>query len=224
MSHEVQMSDTTRRYDGEQIEITFDRQRCIHAEACVHGLPAVFDAGRRPWIRADAASADDIATVVAQCPSGALRFVRRDGGPAEVPAAVATVQVVRDGPLYVRGDVQLRHAHGTAIAAGPRMALCRCGHSGNKPFCDNSHQAAGFADAATVAPEREPVAGQLTITVAADGPLLLHGPFALCGSDGRAQHRGSGALCRCGGSAAKPYCDGTHKHNGFRDQEATDGA
>jgi CDGSH-type Zn-finger protein len=50
------------------------------------------------------------------------------------------------GPLYVRGLVQLRSADGSSLFEDLRMALCRCGQSHNKPFCDNSHVFAGFDD------------------------------------------------------------------------------
>lgn len=47
-------------YDGESLSVTWDQKRCIHAATCVHGLPDVFDPGRRPWIDLDQASADAI--------------------------------------------------------------------------------------------------------------------------------------------------------------------
>lgn len=61
----------------------------------------------------------------------------------------------------------------------------------------------------------------VTITLCPDGPLLLRGPATLLGADGREVPRGRNvvALCRCGGSAIKPLCDGTHKVNGFRSED-----
>ncbi|MEV4544516.1 CDGSH iron-sulfur domain-containing protein [Micromonospora echinaurantiaca] len=57
-----------------------------------------------------------------------------------------------------------------------------------------------------------------TITPYQDGPLLVRGDFALVTPDGRTidARRGTVALCRCGKSALKPFCDGTHKAIGFR--------
>ncbi|MGB2572485.1 CDGSH iron-sulfur domain-containing protein [Micromonospora citrea] len=57
-----------------------------------------------------------------------------------------------------------------------------------------------------------------TITPYPDGPLLVRGDFALVTPDGRAidARRGTVALCRCGKSALKPFCDGTHKAVNFR--------
>jgi uncharacterized Fe-S cluster protein YjdI len=44
------MSRKVHEYSGEQISIGYDAKRCIHAAECVHGLPAVFDPDRRPWL------------------------------------------------------------------------------------------------------------------------------------------------------------------------------
>lgn len=63
--------------------------------------------------------------------------------------------------------------------------------------------------------------GEVTITLCPDGPLLLRGPATLLGADGEPlpRPRNVVALCRCGGSAIKPLCDGTHKVNGFRSED-----
>jgi CDGSH-type Zn-finger protein len=58
-----------------------------------------------------------------------------------------TIQVAKDGPLIVTGSVQLSDAQGQAIVSDASVvALCRCGASGNKPFCDGAHKSAGFTD------------------------------------------------------------------------------
>lgn len=59
---------------------------------------------------------------------------------------------------------------------------------------------------------------QPTIVACTDGPLLVRGPVDIVGSDGEPiqQHRRTIALCRCGVSTIKPYCDGTHKLVGFK--------
>ncbi len=142
----MEKSDTVRHYSNGAIDITYDAHRCIHAAECTRGLPAVFDSTRRPWIVPSAASADEIANVIARCPSGALHFNRRDGGPSETPQEPSTIEPTPGGPYYVRGLVQLRSADGSSVFEDVRMALCRCGQSRNKPFCDNSHFAAGFDD------------------------------------------------------------------------------
>ena len=141
----METNDTVRHYANNAIDISYPH-RCIHAAERIRGLPTVFDSRRRPWIVPSAASADEIANVIAKCPSGALHFRRRDGGPSETPQEPTTIVPAPGGPLYVRGLIQLRSADGTTVFEDVRMALCRCGQSHNKPFCDNSHLYAGFHD------------------------------------------------------------------------------
>ena len=143
-------SDTIRHYADDAIEITYDPHRCIHAAECIRGLPAVFDNGRRPWIIPSEATAEEIVRVIPRCPSGALHFERRDGGPNEAPELPTKIVPTSGGPLYVRGLVRLQSADGSSTFEDLRMALCRCGQSQNKPFCDNSHFHAGFDDPGAV--------------------------------------------------------------------------
>ena len=97
----------------------------------------------------------------------------------------------------------------------------RCGASKNKPFCDGSHNAAGFtATGEPVSRESKPLTergGRLEIRPAPDGPLVVTGNLELCCGTGRTIDRVTQTrLCRCGGSASKPFCDGTHARIGFR--------
>ena len=74
------------------------------------------------------------------------------------PREPATITPYADGPLIVRGDFRLVDVDGNEIDPGRgTVALCRCGKSGLKPFCDGSHKRSGFHAAS--APSRErPVA------------------------------------------------------------------
>lgn len=132
-----------RNYTGKDIHVSYDIRRCIHAAECVRGLPQVFDTEKRPWIAVDNADADEVAEVVMRCPTGALRFERQDGGDAEPIQDHTTIHPVRNGPLYLRGDLTITTSDGEVLK-DTRMALCRCGASQNKPFCDNSHFRIGF--------------------------------------------------------------------------------
>jgi hypothetical protein len=93
-----------------------------------------------------------------------LHFVRHDGGPQEAPDVPATLTPIRNGPLYVRGDVEVRGLDGLALRRDSRMSLCRCGLAARQPFCDNScrtqhwHEPAPTEDAgdATGGPESAP--------------------------------------------------------------------
>lgn len=211
------MTDESREYRGEDSVVKFHAKRCIHAKECVKGLPGVFDPGRRPWVDADAASADEICEVIVRCPSGALHFERLDGGVAERAPDENVVTIVPDGPLYVKGDLEVVDGAGSLQLKDTRIAFCRCGASGNKPFCDGQHSGSGFRDPGEIPRDRpesqEITAGtKLTITPAANGPLKLKGSVTVRGADGQnAVMRVSVGLCRCGGSKRKPFCDGAHK-------------
>ena len=133
-----------KEYQGEQISVRFEARRCIHAAECVHGLGDVFNPEQRPWIDPNGAAASAIVQVIERCPSGALTYERRDGGSAELPTGEPEVRVSRNGPLFVRGDIELMGYDGNVVAGGARVALCRCGASKNKPFCDHSHSEIDF--------------------------------------------------------------------------------
>lgn len=133
-----------RVYRNDQIAVSWEPKLCIHAGNCYRGLPEVFKPQSRPWISVDAASADEIAEVVMTCPTGALHFERLDDGPQEPQPDETTIDARPNGPLYVRGHVRITGPGGRLIREDTRVALCRCGHSENKPFCDGSHRRVGF--------------------------------------------------------------------------------
>ena len=58
-----------------------------------------------------------------------------------------SIRLRDNGPMVVEGPIRIVDAEGNAFpvaADKPAVALCRCGHSANKPFCDGSHKASGF--------------------------------------------------------------------------------
>jgi uncharacterized Fe-S cluster protein YjdI/CDGSH-type Zn-finger protein len=129
-------------YRGRDIEVSFDLDLCVHIGECLRGHKGVFDLQRRPWLLPDEAEADLVAEIVERCPSGALLYHRHDGG-AEEAHEGTNVTPIRNGPLLVTGDIEVRREDGT-VERLPRVTLCRCGSSKNKPFCDNQHLAIGF--------------------------------------------------------------------------------
>ena len=138
------MESRPRDYAAPDIVVTYDVARCIHAGECTRGLPQVFDTAQRPWIQPGHATPDELAALIQRCPSGALRFRRLDGGAEELPDPSTTVTPVANGPVHIRGDIALRLPGGDEVTSQTRVSLCRCGHSENKPFCDNSHERVGF--------------------------------------------------------------------------------
>jgi uncharacterized Fe-S cluster protein YjdI/CDGSH-type Zn-finger protein len=142
------VDEPARTYANDDIEVDWYPERCIHSARCVAGLPDVFDPKRKPWVDLKGHSGDEIAAVVQRCPTVALHFRRKDGGAEEPISAETTIVVVPDGPLFVRGDVTLADESGAVFRRDTRMALCRCGQSANKPFCDNTHRRVGFRSGA----------------------------------------------------------------------------
>jgi CDGSH-type Zn-finger protein/uncharacterized Fe-S cluster protein YjdI len=207
------------KYDGAQADVHWDGRLCIHIGECGHAKNALFVGGRQPWCQPDQVSPDEVADVVGRCPTGALTYERKDGGTQEVADTENVVSVMYNGPLYVRGDVQVDGAAEDMSGVRFRAALCRCGQSKNKPFCDNSHEEAGFKDYGAVGDSGEGFdapGGTLEVGRAPNGPLLLNGNFTIVAASGRKAWTGKkAALCRCGHSQNKPFCDGAHKDAGF---------
>jgi CDGSH-type Zn-finger protein len=202
-----------------------------------------------------------------------------------------TIECAENGPYIVKGCERLTNAAGEAIATKKVMALCRCGASANKPFCDGTHAKKGFSgervsDGANdrrdsyvgttitihdnraacahagvctdrlagvwrmgqepwIDPDGAPAeaiieviracpSGALSysidgeeaaapqespaIRVSKDGPYHVTGGVELAGAPwGEGVSHGHYALCRCGASKNKPFCDGSHWHVGFKD-------
>jgi CDGSH-type Zn-finger protein len=207
---------------------------------------------------------------------------------AQAPADGTTIEVVKNGPHRVSGACRVRNSRGEDVPTRGRFALCRCGNSSNKPFCDGTHAKIGFegtrlATGPMEAPEphqgrritihdnraicahsgvctdnlpgvfrlgQEPwvdpdaaeaeavmalvrrcpsgalsytIDGQpssagpreRTITVSKNGPYFVTGDVALEAAGATPLDPDRYALCRCGGSKNKPFCDGTHWAIGF---------
>lgn len=138
------------------------------------------------------------------------------------------IRLSRNGPILATVD-DLTNSKGERLSGSLGIALCRCGASRNKPFCDSSHIRIGFSD--DPPPERPPAgaaetrhdpfepraAGVPSIRISRNGPYEVKG-FDLDTenwSEGASRERFS--LCRCGGSKNKPFCDGTHRRIDFQD-------
>ena len=201
-----------------EIKVLYDSKRCIHVAECVNGLPQVFDPKRRPWVDTAAAPAQQIEDVIRRCPTGALQFERVDGKGTEATASENTVTVAADGPLYLRGDIEIVSRDGEVLLHETRVALCRCGASKNKPLCDGRHTKIDFQDAGEFTMDSradgvEP--GRLTVKVLPNGPVNLSGSFRVCDAGGNESYQVKRSFCRCGESGDKPLCDGTHAGIGF---------
>ena len=137
--------DKLEIYEGKGIRIRDNRGVCSHAAHCTNDLPKVWRTGIEPWIDPDGASPEQAIEVIRKCPSGALGY-EQDGEVQIEYSDVPEVQIARNGPYHVRGGVLLRGESFGEGATEEHFALCRCGASGNKPFCDGSHWYSGFKD------------------------------------------------------------------------------
>lgn len=72
------MTKRIQSYSAPGITVTFDPNICVHAAACVKGLPKVFDVKRKRWIEPGHASVEEVTSQVERCPSGALQYALTD--------------------------------------------------------------------------------------------------------------------------------------------------
>ncbi|MEW8523658.1 MAG: CDGSH iron-sulfur domain-containing protein [Candidatus Thiodiazotropha endolucinida] len=206
-------------YTGTEIDVEWDERLCIHIGECGNSKGELFIAGRDPWCQPDLSPLSEVKEIVERCPSGALVYRTKDGRITETATSENTLTVSYQGPYFLTGDLAIEQSPSDMPGIQFRAALCRCGLSKNKPFCDNSHEGQ-FKDYGSVGETGEPLkktGGKLNITPLKDGPLLLSGNVTFKASSGRtAWHGNNAALCRCGASKNKPFCDGTHKNIGFK--------
>ncbi len=137
--------DLTKKYRNGEITVVWKPNLCIHSGNCWRGLGTVFSPNERPWVKMEGGTSEEIMAQVAKCPSGALSSFRNDSQNS-VPESAASikVEVTADGPLILTGDFTIQHTDGREEVRKRSTALCRCGQSANKPFCDGNHKRIGF--------------------------------------------------------------------------------
>ncbi|MCK9442770.1 MAG: (4Fe-4S)-binding protein [Methanothrix sp.] len=136
-----------KEYSNDEIKVLWNPEKCIHAGECVKGLPQVFSRNSAPWINMRGASSEEIMKIVDRCPSGALTYKKEqlaDEMDADQPRA--KIKVMKNGPLLVEGGCSLVDNVGSVLVGQGPYALCRCGSSGKKPFCDGTHLKIVFDD------------------------------------------------------------------------------
>ncbi|MEO7311001.1 MAG: (4Fe-4S)-binding protein [Chitinophagaceae bacterium] len=145
------MPQKTFHYSNGDITVEWKPELCIHSTICFKGLGEVFDPRKRPWIDMSAAGTAQIINQVKKCPSGALSYTVNEKPPVSGPSPqlnervqLATIECLKNGPYLVREMVTIRKPDGSEETRVGSTALCRCGASGNKPYCDGSHNKVGF--------------------------------------------------------------------------------
>jgi CDGSH-type Zn-finger protein len=132
---------------GPERILTDNEKYCAFARFC--------DNGQRIWNEVQMEGRDHahLAEEMAHfCPSGRLIVWDRETRQPVENAVPATLSLIEDpgtgssGPLVLRGGIRVESASGTSYEVRNRQALCRCGHSSNKPFCDGTHASIRFRD------------------------------------------------------------------------------
>lgn len=127
--------------------------------------------------------------------------------------------VTNAGPLQITGNITLVNEDGSVKYAN-HLTLCRCGHTSAGPMCDGQHLDKEFLNSGKISEVSEIAASQrpskITISCIKDGPITFRGRLRMHNQFGQECVKMRGSLCRCGQSASKPFCDGSHSKTGFK--------
>jgi CDGSH-type Zn-finger protein len=132
--------DQAERTAGPSLDLTAAMHLCAAARYCQRA-GTIWDLTSRSD---DPAARQAAIEEAADCPSGAIVMWDREGKAVE-PDFEPSIVLVEDpekdvsGPIWVRGGIEIESADGSAYERRNRVALCRCGKSHNKPFCDGRH-------------------------------------------------------------------------------------
>ncbi|MBE2279960.1 MAG: (4Fe-4S)-binding protein [Ignavibacteriaceae bacterium] len=129
-----------KKYSNDEIIVVWQPEKCIHSTICWKGLINVFNPKKRPWIDINADSAQKIAEQVSKCPSGALS-IEQKASVEDVLDSKEHLTIVENGPIIMNSEMTINYKG--EIRKG-KVALCRCGQSNKKPYCDGSHRKNNF--------------------------------------------------------------------------------
>ena len=185
--------DVRVNYVGKKITIHDNRAVCSHAGVCTARLPAVWRMKEEPWIEADAAAVDAIIEVIQGCPSGALSHTIDDVEHRDQDRE-PVVQATKDGPFAVQGAIAIEGVAQGEGASEEHFALCRCGESKNKPFCDGTHWPVHFkSDNSVKVADLADMKGDALLHVQIEGTDLVVIKTGGTASvlDGKCRHQGA---------------------------------
>jgi len=139
------MKNITKEYSNGEVTIVWKPDICMHSGNCFKGLNEVFDPRKRPWVTPDGMTSARIVDQIKKCPSGALSYyMNKEASPKQTNEAEILVEATPNGPLLIHGNLSVTDSQGAIIKKNNVTAFCRCGGSGNKPFCDGTHKKKNF--------------------------------------------------------------------------------
>jgi uncharacterized Fe-S cluster protein YjdI len=138
--------EIVKRYSNEEITVIWKPEKCIHSGICINTLPKVYNPDARPWIKPENATGRELQQQIETCPSGALSYSLKKSEPDTTADQKGStrVEVLVKGPLLVHGNIEVTLANGSRELRKRSTAFCRCGASGNKPYCDGTHNSRDF--------------------------------------------------------------------------------
>ena len=137
--------DKLLTYEGAEVTVTYNPLLCSHAAECGRLAGHVFNPSEKPWVQPDKGTVAEVEAVIAACPSGALALTREDGSREHRLAERCDITIEKNGPYWVQNVTSPVGAQGEGMSSR-KYVLCRCGLSGNKPYCDGSHRDKGWQD------------------------------------------------------------------------------
>lgn len=135
------------KLEGPDLDL-LDDERCAFARFChqEHGdVWELTEKSDNPICREEAIKA------ASDCPAGRLVAMDKEGNLIE-PEYDPSIEILQDperrvsGPIFVKGNIPIESSEGFTYEVRNRVALCRCGESSNKPFCDATHVPIRYKD------------------------------------------------------------------------------
>lgn len=136
--------EITKEYTHGDLTVVWKPKKCIHSKVCVETLPNVYHPNEKPWITPENASIEALKSQINNCPTGALSYHMKNEIEEGKEESTTQIIVANNGPLKVKGTLEIQLASGEIITKEGTTGFCRCGASANKPFCDGAHRKAEF--------------------------------------------------------------------------------